>query len=342
MINLSTGPVAIRPEVRAAFALPSISHRSPEFMEDFKKLTNRISLYLGVKETYLLTGSGTLANEAMIWQIKLVGGQGLVLSNGEFGDRLVQQAQRAGLSFKVFKKEKGMSFSKEEIEEKISSEKADWVLCCHCETSSGQLISLSDLYAAKRRKDFRIYMDCMSSFATMDLDLSGISLATASSGKGIGSFAGLALVFSNLEPVESNYIPGYFDLSLYKKNQGVPFTISSNLVKALDLASELNISSERWNQLDIFSKLLFSKLHESGTIPFANEKSRVFTIVQEEIPSRELGEAFLKNNLITSYQSGYLAEKNWIQLALMGNYDALDLEIASRSIIETVFPFAIR
>jgi aspartate aminotransferase-like enzyme len=336
MINLSTGPVAIRPEVWDAFSAPSISHRSQEFTEEFRGLKDRICEYLQVKDVFILTGSGTLANEAMIWQIKLAGGKGLVLSNGEFGDRLVQQAERAGLSFKTFRKEMGNAFEQQEVEEKLRHENAEWILCCHCETSSGQTISLKDLYAIKRKLGFRIYLDCMSTFATMALNLSGVSIATASSGKGIGSFAGLALLFSNIEMHESNTIPKYFDIAFYKTNKGIPFTISTNLVKALHRACQLNLSEDRWLRLDAFSEKLFSKLFETGIIPFSNKNSRVFTIAQLEKSSHEMGESFLKNNLITSFQSGYLLERNWIQLALMGNYELREIDDATRSVYEVI------
>ena len=42
-------------------------------------------------------GGGTLANDVVGYQISLLPGRGLILSNGEFGDRLIGQAKRLGL-----------------------------------------------------------------------------------------------------------------------------------------------------------------------------------------------------------------------------------------------------
>jgi aspartate aminotransferase-like enzyme len=58
-------------------------------------------------------GSGTLANDAIAAQLSLLDGRGLVLSNGEFGERLIDHARRFGLSFDVLKIEWGEAFTRE-------------------------------------------------------------------------------------------------------------------------------------------------------------------------------------------------------------------------------------
>ena len=44
-------------------------------------------------------GSGTLANDVIAGQLSLLGEPGLILSNGEFGERLMDQAWRFNLKF---------------------------------------------------------------------------------------------------------------------------------------------------------------------------------------------------------------------------------------------------
>jgi aspartate aminotransferase-like enzyme len=46
-------------------------------------------------------GSGTLANDVITAQLSLKPDKGLILSNGEFGRRLVGQARRFAISFET-------------------------------------------------------------------------------------------------------------------------------------------------------------------------------------------------------------------------------------------------
>ena len=88
-INVSTGPVGITRQVQKALQEPPLSHRSIAFRNLYDQTTAFLSYSFHVRETYLLTGSGTLANEVMLQEIKCTEGKGLILSNGEFGNRLI-------------------------------------------------------------------------------------------------------------------------------------------------------------------------------------------------------------------------------------------------------------
>jgi len=48
----------------------------------------------------------------------------------------------------------------------------------------------------------------------------------------------------------------------------------------------------------------------------------VITIVlPEEISSEKFGDELNKKNIQISYKSGYLIERNWVQICLMGHYE---------------------
>jgi len=98
-INLSTGPVHISPEVQKAVCNPALSHRSKEFIQLFDNTTELLCRTFTVQQAYIMSGSGTLANEVMLHQIKMLDAKGLILSNGEFGSRLIHQAERIALNF---------------------------------------------------------------------------------------------------------------------------------------------------------------------------------------------------------------------------------------------------
>ena len=103
LINVSTGPVGITTQVQKALQEPPLSHRSSAFRNLYDQTTEFLNNSFRVRDSYLLTGSGTLANEVMLQEIKTIGGKGLILSNGEFGNRLITQANRVGLEFLTYR-----------------------------------------------------------------------------------------------------------------------------------------------------------------------------------------------------------------------------------------------
>src|SRR5687768_2002590 len=115
-INFSTGPVALHEKVKYALIEDPISHRCHEFQNLLESLADLYKDEFRVKQVYFLTGSGTTANEAMLHQIKMLNEAGLILSNGEFGNRLIKQSSTNDLQFTTYKKPYGASFVAEEIE----------------------------------------------------------------------------------------------------------------------------------------------------------------------------------------------------------------------------------
>jgi aspartate aminotransferase-like enzyme len=75
--NVTTGPVGITQQVQKALQEAPLSHRSDAFRNLYDQTTAFLSHSFHVRDTYLLTGSGTLANEVMLQEIKYLGGKGL-------------------------------------------------------------------------------------------------------------------------------------------------------------------------------------------------------------------------------------------------------------------------
>src|SRR5688572_13955686 len=98
-LNLLPGPVLTAPEVDAAFAAPAISHRCPAFLDQLSSVRSRLCELTGARDVQVLPGSGSLGNAVVAAQLGLHASTGLVLSNGEFGERLAAEARRAGLRF---------------------------------------------------------------------------------------------------------------------------------------------------------------------------------------------------------------------------------------------------
>ncbi len=338
-INVSTGPVQISQQVLAALASPPISHRSNQFHRLYYDTTDNLCTQFNVNRCYLLTGSGTAANEAMIWQIKVLGGKGLILSNGEFGERLIKQATHSLLPFSVMELAWGEQFDTAAVERVIKQSEARWVLLCHCETSTGVTNDLNSVVDVCNRNNCPCFVDCMSTVGTCSLDLSKVAMATASSGKGLASIPGLAIIFSNLEAVLSDQIPVYFDLVHYNKKEGVPYTISSNLVHALNVAIKQKLQQEQFELIDTYSQSCFSFLKERGVLPFDNSRSKVFTISWPGAKTNHIINQLKKERVIFSYESEYLRSRDWCQVALFGCYTQSELKYFLNTLQRSVTPF---
>jgi aspartate aminotransferase-like enzyme len=332
LTNVSTGPVGITSQVQKALQEPPLSHRSAAFRNLYDQTTEFLNNSFHVRDSYLITGSGTLANEIMLQEIKNIGGKGLILSNGEFGNRLIAQAHRVGLDFLTYKEDWGTELNLSKVENILIDHSIKWMLYCQCETSTGMICDLKRLTTLASNNNCLSFVDCMSTVGTVSLDLSGVSMATASSGKGLASVPGLAIVFSNIEPGIKSTCPVYLDLFHFKKAAGIPFTIPSNLVKALNVSIRQKFHSEQFEMIANYRNSFFNILNESALVPFSNGQTSVFTIVPPESATHHFTSHLINKQLVVSHESDYLKDRSWCQLATFGYYTERQLKQISNAL----------
>jgi aspartate aminotransferase-like enzyme len=167
-------------------------------------------------------------------------------------------------------------------------------------------------------------LDCISSLGTVPLDLSCVYMATGVSGKGLRSYPGLSFVFYNHDIASRpDRLPRYLDLGLYAESSGTPFTLSSNLVRALRSSIENFSGVKRYAELRKRSGWLRERLSDAGYAIIAEkgqESPAIITIpLPERLDSRVLGMKLERAGYYLNWRSGYLLERNWIQAALMGD-----------------------
>ena len=322
-INFLPGPVTIRREVRRAFEQAPESHRADVFVRDFQTTKQTLCDLTGVTNVELLLGSGTLANDIVAGQLSLQKGRGLVLSNGEFGDRLLDQARRFNLDFEAVQFPWGNEFDLGRVKTLLDDIRGGWLWCTHCETSTGVLNNLSHLNALCAEFDVKLCVDCISSIGTVPVDLRNVHLATCASGKGLRAYPGLSMVFYNHELKNNcDKLPRYLDLNYYAAQQGIPFTFSSNLLHALHAAVKRVPWEKRYAELVERSAWLRPKLRELG-FELVGEQTEtspaVITIaLPESMNSVKIGALIQESGYLLSYNSEYLKQRNWIQICMMG------------------------
>ena len=336
-VNFLPGPVAVRREVRRAFEQAPESHRGESFKKDFQSARRILCELVCAKNVQLFVGSGTLANDVVAGQLSRLKGRGLILTNGEFGERLVDQARRFKLKFDALAFNWGQLLDLAAVKRKISARltRLTWLWCVYCETSTGILADIEALKALCARHGVKLCLDAISAIGTMPVDLTGVYLASCASGKGLRAYPGISMVFyhHDIAPAPDK-LPRYLDLGYYAKESGTPFTFSSNLLHALHAAVKRVNWEKRFAEINEWSGWLRSRLAETGFDLIGNGPPSAVALLRrtgaktspavvtialpQEMNSVKIGEAMQEAGYLLSYNSGYLRRKNWIQICLMG------------------------
>jgi 2-aminoethylphosphonate-pyruvate transaminase len=203
------GPVMVSRRVKAALATPEIGHREIEFSELLNRVRLKLGKVFGIRNfhrytTVVMTGSGTAANEAVLgtWG---VGRRLLVLSNGEFGERLLRLATHVGCTVQPMQVRWGRPFDLAAIDAALAGGGVDAIACVHHETSTGMLNPLAEIASLARRHGVQSYVDAVSSIAGVPIDVEthGITFCTGSANKAIACVPGLAFVCGRRDAFEA-------------------------------------------------------------------------------------------------------------------------------------------
>ncbi|EWG11024.1 GNAT family N-acetyltransferase [Cytobacillus firmus] len=312
------GPVPIHENVKNAFAIEAVSHRNDDFINGLKELRSQLCRMTGASYAQVIVGTGTLSNDLVAAQLKSMEGNGLILANGEFGYRLIDHARRFQLSFQTIEKPWNEPILHEEIAYMLAENPSiKWVWTVHCETSTGYLFDISAIQELCANHGAELCVDACSTAGIVPLNLKNIHMASSVSGKGFGSYPGLAIVFHRDRIKGNSSVPRYLDLKMYEDNESIPYTHSSNLVNALKESIKL-IDFEKIKRLSLKVR---GMLAEKGFFVLGGEgySPGILTVnLPEGISSREFGDLCKQKGILLSYESGYLLDRNWVQVALMG------------------------
>jgi aspartate aminotransferase-like enzyme len=331
-ICLLPGPVTIAATVRAAFHEPPSYHRGPEFIRRFLRVRGQLSDMVGGKNVAILNGSGTLANEAVAATLAATpaAGRGVLLINGEFGERLARQATRFGLAPRTLSWDWGQPWNLAEVEQALAEEPlGSWVWGVHQESSTGVLNDLPGLVELARKYGARVCADCISSLGAVPLDLREVYLASGATGKSLGAYAGAALIFASesaLSRVDRSRVPSYFDIVAALTSDGPCYTFPSPTVRALETALEEYTTDQRaqasYTRYAELGSYVREQLRHLGLEPLANDDCAAPVITTFTPPGDESSLAFVELCRAWGYaiggESSYLAERRFVQIATMG------------------------
>jgi 2-aminoethylphosphonate-pyruvate transaminase len=149
-------------------------------------------------EVILMQGSGTFGVEAVFQSCVPANGKVAVLSNGAYGERIVQMLRQAKIDHVVTRTAEDTPIDAAPLESLLANDPAvTHVAIVHCETTTG-LLNPIEAIGRVAKKHGKIYVvDAMSSFAGMPIDCGAcqIDFLVSSSNKCIEGVPGFSFVF---------------------------------------------------------------------------------------------------------------------------------------------------
>ncbi|MDD5022657.1 MAG: alanine--glyoxylate aminotransferase family protein [Candidatus ainarchaeum sp.] len=253
MILLGPGPVYVPEEIRKEQTKEMITHRSPEFSELYRNIVERLKTYLNSKESYILTGSGTMGLETLILNIAKPEEKMICLTNGVFGDKLSKTA-KIYTNAEVHSLDAGKGWNLERAKKIIDESNAQVLGMVYNETGYGVRNHAKEIIKYAKEKGMFTILDCISAWPGTPLDMKefGLDGFVTGSQKGPSCPPGLALLGLSDEAVQRinsrDRIPSFYcDLrehkKRYEKDGQTPFTPAISLMWALKKSFDL-IDSE--------------------------------------------------------------------------------------------------
>lgn len=175
--------------------IPSISHRSIEFQNIYRKAAGNLRELLDIPESYyiLFIGSGTEAWERILQNC--VETTSCHLVNGAFSRRFAETAADLKLKTEILKAEDGLCCRPEEI---ILSNNSELIALTHNETSTGAMQPATDISELREAfPDTLLAIDVVSSAPYLNFPVNQVDSLFFSVQKGFGLPAGLGVLIVN-------------------------------------------------------------------------------------------------------------------------------------------------
>ena len=191
------GPAAVPERVRAACALPIMSHRGLEFRTVLSEVTRRLRGVLGTRgDVFLLGASGTGGMEAALVNVLSTGDALLVVENGQFGERFSAIAAELPVTLDRLQIPWGQAPDAAEIAARVKAKPYRAVVVVHNESATGVVADLAAIGAVLRETGTLLVVDSVSGVGgvAVRMDEWGADVVVTASQKSLMCPPGLAIV----------------------------------------------------------------------------------------------------------------------------------------------------
>jgi len=346
MLLLIPGPVNV-PNSVLEYSKIIVNHRSDEFRNVIKSLEGNLISILNAERVALLSGSGTLAVEAMIFSLTRRGQKVIGVSYGDFGNRMIESMKRRGVNVIEIRKRMGEFVTLDELKEVLDTNKdAELLALVHNETSTGIAIrNLNEFVNVAKKRGLGVIIDSVSGMFAYELYVNKwkIDAIASASQKALGSIPGLAIVAvsdEGISRINNTDIPTYLDVKLHLSFQDkgeTPFTPNLSAFYAAYRAVELLLIEgieKRVKRHEECSKSLRGILRELDFKLLGDETNFSNTVVAgfpSKYPPEELILRLKNFNIEISKGIGELREKI-VRFGVLGMIDYRALEYLKKAL----------
>jgi (S)-ureidoglycine---glyoxylate transaminase len=195
-ILLGPGPSMADPRVLRAMATPLLGQFDPEFsaiMNDVMALC-RFAFQTANAKTFPVSGTGRAGLEAAMASLIEPGDRVVVGECGNFGQLLIEIAERSGAEVVPVRAEWGRVIEPEAIETALQDGRTKLVALIHGETSTGVLQPLQEIAPLAHRYDALLLADAVVTLGGCEVavDRWGVDVAVAATQKCLSCPSGLA------------------------------------------------------------------------------------------------------------------------------------------------------
>jgi len=252
-------------------------------------------------ETILLQGSGTYGVEAVFQTCIPPNGKVAVLTNGAYGNRMVQMLTLARIDHVVLRTPEDAPTDEKTLQALLSTDKAiTHVAVVHCETTTGIINPIEEIGAVVRAHRKIYIVDAMSSFGGVPIDFGSVRVdyLVSSANKCLEGVPGFCFVICQREALLA--CEGFArSLSLdllgqskgFRANGQFRFTPPTHALLAFDQAlNELEAEggvTARGERYQRNHEVLLAGMAAAGFSPYLDPKVQSYLITAFEYPKRE-------------------------------------------------------
>jgi len=337
---MGPGPSSIYPEVYNSISNFTIGHLDPQFIEIMDRIKTYLQVLMGTKNelTIPISGTGSAGMETCFVNLIEKNEDVLILSNGVFGERMIDVCKRLGANVDFLNTKWGTPITIDMIEKKINKKKYNLIAIVHAETSTGVLNPISEIAELIKETNSLFVVDAVTSLGGIEIKMDqwGIDALYSGTQKCLSCPPGLSPVSFSDKAVNKlknrkTKVPNwYLDLSMIAnywsgKKRVYHHTAPINMVYAL-YQSLYNIIEE--GAENVFEKhlnthkYLLRELKKMNLELLVSKKYRLPMLNAIKIPSG-ISDIKVRNTLLKEYNIeiggglGVLDGKIW-RVGLMG------------------------
>jgi len=195
------GPVMTTERVKMAALAPDICHRRPIFEKLYSDIRNNLlKLFQGEKDEYttvVVSGSGTSSNETVLSSVIEGNKKVLLISNGEFGNRLKNIISCYGIGLNLLEYKWAEYPDLTEIENQLKADKdISLISMVYHETSTGMINPVHEVGKLARYYNKMYHVDAISAIGGEDVNVKNdnIDFCTGVPNKAVGGQTGVSFI----------------------------------------------------------------------------------------------------------------------------------------------------